>query len=132
MSRSKHHAMDHCPWLDPQHRDGSRSPGSSVGGTTYDPDSGQVYKERTVPAIKKQRFNWVYQYKTPTLVKRRRPVNVEGAASLFDMAKGQVARDIQHLTTRHLQGIPASVGKKLWQEVEDRYEVDVASPNHGD
>jgi hypothetical protein len=63
--------------------------------------------------------NWVNEYKTPSLVKRR-PANREGAASLFDMAKAKVAREMRNLTASHLEVVPLSIGKKLWDEVENR------------
>lgn len=117
--------MDHCPWLDPQKRHGPNSPAPRLyqaEGVTYDTESGQVYIEKTVRAPKKRRINWINEYKTPGLVKRRH-TNGHGAASLFDMAKAKVAREMQYLTVGHFKGIPPFIGKKLWDEVENRYEV---------
>jgi hypothetical protein len=122
MFAAKHHAMDRCPWLDPQKRGGANIPSFSqdqARGTTYDVETGQVYTESTVRAPKKQMTNWINAYKTPSLVKRRH-ANREGAASLFDMARAKVAREMRNLTANHLEVIPFSIGKKLWDEVENR------------
>ena len=115
--------MDHGPWLEPQERGGGSCSAPSryqARGTTYDIESGQVYIEKTVRASKKQKVNWIHQYKTPSLV-RGRHANKAGAASLFDMAKAKVARETPNLTASHLEVLPSSVGRKLWDEVEDRY-----------
>lgn len=117
--------MDHCPWLDPQNRDEANNPAPRLHqakGVTYDTESGQVYMEKTVRAPRKKRTNWINEYKTPGLIKRGH-TNGEGAASLFNMAKAKVARQMQHLTRSHLEGIPPLIGKKLWDEVEKRYEM---------
>ena len=110
--------------MDPPKRDGANSPAPRLyqaKGVTYDIASGQVYIEKTVRAPKKRRTTWINEYKTPGLVKRRH-TNADGAASLFDMAKAKVAREMQYLTVCHLRGIPPSIGRKLWDEVENRYE----------
>lgn len=119
MFPAKHHAMH------PPKRDRGNSPAPmryQAKRITYDTESGQVYTERTVRVPNKKRINWINEYKTPGLVKRRH-ANKEGAASLFDMAKGKVAREMRNLTASHLKGIPSSICRKLWDEVEDRYEV---------
>jgi hypothetical protein len=124
-STSKHHAMDHCPWLDSRKHDGGSRPASKrhqAQGITYDTESGQVYTERTVRVPSRDKVNWINAYKTPGLVKRRH-ANKEGSASLFDMAKAKVVREMSNLSARHLKGIPSSIGGLLWDEVEDRYEV---------
>jgi hypothetical protein len=120
--------MDHCPWLDPQKCDGRNSTTPvkyKSHGVTYDTESGQVYMERTVRVKKKPKTNWINEYKTPALVKRHRP-NREGAASLFDMARVKVAREMGNLTADHLEGMPLSIGRKVWDEVEARYEFPFA------
>lgn len=124
-STSKHHAMHHCPWLDSQNHDGRSRPASKrhqAKGTTYDSESGQIYTERTVRVPSRKKVNWINEYKTPGLVKRRH-ANKEGAASLFNMAKAKVAREMSNLTASHLKGISSSIGGILWDEVENRYEV---------
>jgi hypothetical protein len=70
----------------------------------------------------KKKVNWINEYKAPGLVKRRH-ANRDGAASLFDMAKAKLAREMSNVTASHLKGIPSSIGKKLWDEVEHRYEL---------
>jgi hypothetical protein len=92
-------------------------------GTTYDVASGQVYTEKRVRAPQKSRVNWITEYKTPSLIKRRR-ANKEGAASLFDMARTKAAREMRNLTAKHFEGLTPSVSKRLWDEVTDRYRVD--------
>jgi hypothetical protein len=114
--------MDHCPWLDVQPRQKGKTldPSQySARDVTYDAESGQVYMERTVRAPRIAKLDWINEYKTPSLVKRRHG-NREGAASLFDMAKAKVVREMRNLTARHFEGIPPSIGRKLWDEVEDR------------
>lgn len=131
MFSAKHHALDHASWLDPQKRDRVNSTASSpyqAHPTTYDAESGQLYTEKTVRAPKKQKYNWISEYKTPSLVKRRH-ASREGAASLFDMANAKVAREMRDLTPSHLQGLPSSISRKLWDEVEHRYEVAFDMPN---
>ncbi len=123
MFRSDNHQTDHRPWLDVPKRHESRSSGpakTSIGNATYDTESGQVYVERTVRVPSKAKLDWTNEYKTPSLVKRRH-ANREGAASLFDMAKAKVVREMRNLTSTHFDAIPPSIGRKLWDEVEDRY-----------
>jgi hypothetical protein len=126
MFPAKRRPINHYPSLDPRKRNGGNSSARSRyqdhGGTTYDAESGQVYIERTASAATKPRINWINEYKTPSLVKRRR-TNREGAASLFDMSKAKVARETQYLTAIHLQELPPSIGRKLWDEVTDKYEI---------
>ena len=131
MFRSKHHATDHRRRPDIEKRyGGSRTPPSQYSAyyTTYDADSGQVYTERFVHAPKKGKSDWINEYKTPSLVKRRRE-NREGAASLFDMAKAKVAREMRNLTASHFKGVSPFIGKQLWDEIEDRYEAYFISPS---
>ena len=122
MSPAKHDAMYHCPWLGPQKCIGGKSTASSwyqAPLTSYDNETGQVYTERTVQAPRREKVNWVNEFKTASLVKRRQ-TNNEGAASLFDMAKAKVAREMLNLTASHLAGLPLSIGEKLWDEVGNR------------
>lgn len=124
-SISKHHAMHHCPGFDSQKQNRGSRPASKryqAQETTYDGESGQVYAERTVRVPLRRKVNWINEYKTPGLVKRRH-ANKDGAASLFDMAKAKLAREMANLTASHLKGIPSSIGGMLWNEVEDRYQV---------
>lgn len=127
MFSTKHNTTGHRQRLDPKRHSGGNSSASiryQAHGTTFDAESGQVYKEKTVRAPRKQKINWINEYKTPSLVKRRH-ANKEGAASLFDMAKAKVARETTNLTTSHLEAIPSSIGTKLWDEVEARYGLEV-------
>lgn len=119
MSTAKHHAMYRRPRPGPQSL--STASWYQAPLTTYDNETGQVYTERMVQVPKKQKVNWINEFKTASLVKRRQ-ANDEGAASLFDMAKAKVAREMHHLTASHLAGLPSSTGEKLWDEVKDRYE----------
>lgn len=78
--------------------------------------------ERTIRAPSKAKLDWINEYKTPALIKRRH-ANREGVASLFDMAKAKTVREMRNLTPKHFEGIPPPIGRKLWEEVEDRYEM---------
>ena len=119
MFSAKHHATNQCPWLEPRKGDSHIPSWYEVEDTTYDTESGQVYTETRIRAPKKQKLCWNKEYKTPSLVKRRH-ANKDGAASLFDMAKAKVVREMRNLTASHLDGIPSAVGRKLWDEVENR------------
>jgi hypothetical protein len=120
MYSAKHHAMDHCSWLDPQ-SSGQKGYLSGKDGsfTSYDAETGQVYSEKTIRARVKQRAGWIYDFKAAAIVKRRQP-NRDGASSLLDMARAKVGREMRNLTPDHFDAIPWAIGKKVWAEIEDR------------
>lgn len=81
----------------------------------FDADSGLVFNEGRVLASTKS-VDWIGAFQTPSLVKRRQP-NVEGAASLLDVAKAVMARNMRSINVEHLRAIPWVVGKQLWDEI---------------
>jgi hypothetical protein len=85
---------------------------------TYDVHSGQVFKEVKVHANKRQRSDWIGEFKTPNLVRERLP-NANGARSLFEMAKGTAAEQMRSLSSRHLSDIPWEIVEQVWNEVID-------------
>jgi hypothetical protein len=104
----------------------SRPSNSARGGVTkllshsqtYDVHTGQVFKEIEVHASKRQRSDWIGEFKTPNLVKKRQS-NATGPRSLFDMAKGTVARHMRGLSSHHLSGIPWEIAEQVWNEITD-------------
>jgi hypothetical protein len=87
--------------------------------TSFDADSGQVYTEKTAPARERPKENWVHVSKRSKWVKQNR-ANRIGPASLLDLAKAAVIKEIRNLTADHLRGMPTSIGMKLWDELVDR------------
>ena len=85
---------------------------------TYDVHSGQVFKEVKVHANKRQRSDWIGEFKNPNLVRERLP-NANGARSLFEMAKSTVAEQMRGLSSRHLSDIPWEIMEQVWNEVID-------------
>jgi hypothetical protein len=85
---------------------------------TYDVHSGQVFKEVRVQASKRQRSDWIGEFKTPNLVRGRLP-NANGARSLFEMAKSTVAQQMRGLNSRHLSDVPWEIVEQVWNEVID-------------
>jgi hypothetical protein len=84
----------------------------------YDVHTGQVFKEIEVPAKKRQSSDWIGELKTPSLVKKRLP-NTDGARSLFDMAKGIVARQMRSISSHHLSDIPWGIVEQVWNEITE-------------
>ena len=87
-------------------------------GQTYDVHSGQVFNEIEVHASKRQRSDWIGEFKTPNLVKKTLP-NANGARSLFDMAKGTVARQMRGIASHHLADIPWEIAEQIWNEITE-------------
>lgn len=81
----------------------------------FDADSGLVFTEGNV-SVSAKTLDWIGALQTPGLVKRRQP-NAEGAASLLDVAKAVMARNMRSINAEHLQAIPWVVGKQLWDEI---------------
>ena len=98
----------------PRYRTNTKSTPST--SQKYDVHSGQVFNEIEVHASKRQRSDWIGEFKTPNLVKKTLP-NANGARSLFDMAKGTVARQMRGLNSHHLADIPWEIVEQIWNEI---------------
>lgn len=83
---------------------------------TYNVNTGQVFKETEINASKRHGSDWIGELKTPNLVKKSLP-NASGARSLFDMAKGTVARQMRGIRSQHLSDIPLEIAEQVWNEV---------------
>lgn len=83
----------------------------------YDEASGQVFAESSVRISKQHGSDWIGEYKTPSLLKKAAYLNPNGARSLQDIAKTQVARNIRSLTPDHFRDMPWAVAEKLWDEI---------------
>jgi hypothetical protein len=84
----------------------------------YDVHTGQVFKEIEVHISKRQSSDWIGEFKTPSLVIKRLP-NTSGARSLFDMAKGTVARHMRGISSHHLSDIPWEIAEQVWIEITE-------------
>jgi hypothetical protein len=82
----------------------------------YDVHTGQVFKEIEVHTSKRQSSDWIGEFNTPGLVIKRLP-NASGARSLFDMAKGTVARQMKSISSQHLSDIPWEIAEQVWNEI---------------
>ena len=85
---------------------------------TFDVHSGQVFTQTEVRANKRQRSDWIGEYRTSDLVQKKLP-NANGARSLFTMAKGIVARQMRDLSWQDLSEIPWEIGEQVWNEITE-------------
>ena len=84
----------------------------------FDAESGQVYTETEVPFNRRQRSDWICEYKTPDLFKSRQVPSSHGARSLFNTALNQLVRNYRSLDPEHFAGVvPWEVADRLWEEI---------------
>ena len=83
----------------------------------FDGASGQVFTEREVRFNPRLHTGWIRELKTPTLIKSRQRRGANGARSLLDMARHQVARQVCSLEVEHLaETVPWGVAEGIWKE----------------
>jgi hypothetical protein len=82
----------------------------------FDPESGQVYLETEVTYNKRQHSDWMGASGHQGRVRIPRPTG-NGARSLAEMAKSQVAMNFRHLTSEHFESIPWAVAENIWKEL---------------
>src|SRR2546421_10423628 len=88
----------------------------SLQSHTYDIHTGQVFNETEIKTSKRQASDWIGEFLTPNLVKTRL-TNAIGARSLFETAKGTVARQMRGISSQHLSDIPWEIAEQVWMEV---------------
>jgi len=89
--------------------------------TSYDHESGLVYNEVEVSGSGSH-SNWIYDYRTPRLVRvRPRPNEETGARTLAHMALIKLGLESRNLTVDALQMVPWPIGERIWHQITQKY-----------
>lgn len=86
----------------------------------YDNESGQVFREWTVPQRPTPigELDWSRQRPYPSF----RPRGSRGPRSLIDMATNVIANNVGLLSSEHIEPIPIRLVWRIWRFLEARYD----------
>ena len=90
--------------------------------TSYDSDTGLVYDERQITAVRGA-TNWITNYRTPSIARNKERSNKgPGLRKLTDMVLNKLAIESQQLSPEALQFLPWELAQQIWTRICEKYD----------